>query len=128
MDDVERPTCGKGIAAGGDLPDQFSRLLAARAEVLERHTHALDANDPNGRRELEAYRELVRRHRAVAADLLALAAQMRSYRDLPMAEHDMEVMMAPNGQMAAFRAFVDLERELVAYLTAHLKADEQMLG
>ena len=81
----------------------------------------------SGRREQAAYLDLVRRHRAVAADLLALATQMRSYRDLPMAEHDVEVMMAPNGQMAAFRAFVDLERDVVAYLTAHLSADEEML-
>ena len=123
----EESTCGKGLAAGADLPDQFGRLLAARAEVLHRHTRALDGNDPNGRREQQAYLDLVRRHRTVAADLLALATQMRSYPDLPMAEHDLEVMMAPDGQMAAFREFVDLERELVASLTAHLTADEQML-
>ena len=52
---------------------------------------------------------------------------MRSCRDLPMADHDVEVMMAPHGQMAAFREFVDLERELAASLAAHLKDDEQML-
>jgi hypothetical protein len=127
MDEGEAFTCGQGLAAGADLPDRFGRLLAARAEVLERHTGALDGNDPNGRREREAYLDLVRRHRAVAADLLALANQMRSYRDLPKAEHDLKVMMAPAGQMAAFRDFVDLERELVAWLTAHLSADEQML-
>ncbi len=45
-----------------------------------------------------------------------------------MAEHNMDVMMDPNGQMAAFRAFVDHERELVTYLTEHLRTDEQMLG
>ncbi len=128
MDHGEESTCGKGLAAGAGLPDQFGRLLAARADVLERHTRALDGNDPNGRREQEAYVDLVRRHRAVAADLAALAAQMRSCRDLPMAEHDLEVMMAPNGQMAAFRQFVDLERELAAYLVAQLRDDEQMLA
>ena len=127
MDHGEESTCGKGLAAGADLADQFGRLLAARAEVLERHTLALDGNDPNGRREQEAYLDLVRRHRAVAADLMALATQMRSYRDLPMAEHDLEAMMAPNGQMAAFREFVGLERALATYLAAHLRADEQML-
>ena len=127
MDHGEESTCGKGLAAGGDLPDQFGRLLAARAEVLERHTRALDGNSPNGRREQEAYLDLVRRHRAIAADLATLAAQMRSYRDLPMADHDVEVMMAPDGQMAAFREFVDLERELAASLAAQLKDDEQML-
>jgi hypothetical protein len=127
MDHGEEPTCGKGLNAGADLPDQFGRLLAARAEVLERHTRALEGDDPNGRREREAYLDLVRRHRAIAADLAALAAEMRSYRDLPMAGHDLEVMMAPNGQMAAFREFVDIERELAASLAAHLRADEEML-
>ena len=127
MDHGEESTCGKGLAAGADLPDQFGRLLAARAEVLERHTRALDGNSPNGRREQEAYWDLVRRHRAIAADLATLAAQMRSYRDLPMADHDVQVMMAPDGQMAAFREFVDLERELAASLTAQLQDDEQML-
>jgi hypothetical protein len=128
METGEESTCGKGLAAGADLPEQFGRLLAARAEVLERHVGALDGNDPNGRREHEAYSDLVGRHRAAAAELLALATQMRSYRDLPMAEHDVDVMMAPNGQMAAFREFVELERELVAFLAVHLKADEEMLA
>jgi hypothetical protein len=126
--DDESWTCGKGLAAGADLPEQFGRLLAARAEVLERHTRALDVSDANGRREHEAYMDLVHRHRAVAADLAALAEQMRAYRDLPMAEHDLAVLMDPEGQMAAFRDFVNLERELVAYLGEHLKSDEQMLG
>jgi hypothetical protein len=128
MANDEKSTCGKGLAAGADVPERFGRLLAARADVLERHIGALDGNDPNGRREGEAYSDLVRRHRTAAAELLALATQMRSYRDLPMAEHDANVMMAPNGQMAAFRAFVELERELVAFLAAHLKADEEMLS
>ena len=127
MEHDEEVTCGKGLAAAANLPDQFGRLLTAQAEVLERHTRALDGNDPDGRRELEAYLDLVRRHRSVAADLSNLATQMRSYRDLPMAEHDMEVMMAADGQMAAFREFVDLERNFSVSLTAHLKAHEQML-
>lgn len=128
MTSGEAWTCGKGLAAGADLPDQFGRLLASRAEVLERHTRALDVNDPNGRREHEAYLELVRRHRAVAADLAALAEQMRSYRDLPMAAHNMDVMMDPEGQMAAFTAFVDLERGLVTFLQDHLRDDEALLS
>ena len=127
MDDSEESTCGKGLAAGADLPDQFGRLLSARADVLERHTRALNGSDPNGRREHEAYLDLARRHRAIAADLAALAAQMRSYRDLPMAEHDLEALMAPDGQMVAFREFVGVEREFAASLAAHLSADEQML-
>lgn len=128
MANDDEPTCGKGIAAAADLPDQLGRLLAARAEVLERHTRALDVTDANGRREHEAYMDLVGRHRAIAADLEALAEQMRGYRDLPMAEHNMEVMMDPNGQGAAFREFVELERALAGFLTESVKEDEQMLG
>jgi hypothetical protein len=127
MDDSGEATCGKGLAAGAELPERFGLLLAARAEVLARHTRALDGSDPDARREQDAYVDLVRRHRAVAADLLELATRMRSYRDLPVANHDLNVMMAPDGQMAAFREFVDLERELVARLTAHLGEDERML-
>jgi hypothetical protein len=88
----------------------------------------LDGNDPDGRREQEAYVDLARRHRAVAADLLALATQMRACRDLPMAAHDLGAVMAPDGQIAAFREFVDVERELVEYLTAQLTEDERMLA
>jgi hypothetical protein len=128
MDDSEKATCGQGLAAGADLPHRLGLLLAARGEVLARHTRALDGNDPDGRREQEAYMDLARRHRVVAADLLALATEMRAYRDLPMAHHDLGVMTAPDGQMAAFREFVDLERELVAYLSAQLTADERMLA
>jgi hypothetical protein len=53
---------------------------------------------------------------------------MRSHRDLPGAKHDLEIMMAPNGQMAAFQIFVGVERELVAYLAAQLESDAQMLA
>ena len=42
-------TCGKGLAAGADLPGKLAALLAARAEVLERHTRALDPSEPSGR-------------------------------------------------------------------------------
>ena len=128
MDQGEELTCGKGLAEAAALPDRFARLLAARAEVLERHVRALDGSDPSGRREQEAYLDLVRRHRAAAADLLALADRMRSCRDLPMAEHDVEVMTAPDGQMTAFREFVEVERTVVAYLTAQLRADEGTLA
>ena len=128
MDHDDEATCGKGIAAAGDLPARLGQLLAARAEVLERHTRALDVDDANGRREHDAYMDLVGRHRAIAADLDALAQQMRSYRDLPMAAHNMEVMMDPNGQMAAFKTFVDIERELAAFLQTSVEENEKMLG
>jgi hypothetical protein len=128
MDNDDTPTCGKGIAAAADLPARLGTLLAARGEVLERHTRALDLKDANARQEFDAYADLVRRHRAIAAELDELAQQMRSYRDLPMGPHDMTVMMDPKGQMAAFAEYVEIERELAGYFAAKLKEDEQMLG
>jgi hypothetical protein len=128
MTNDEAWTCGKGLAAGADLPKHLGRLLAARAEVLERHTRALDGNDPNGRREHEAYMDLVGRHRALAVSLAALAEQMQSYRNLPMAEHNMEVMMDPNGQMEAFAEFVAIERDFLAFLQSKLRDDESLLA
>ena len=128
MDNDDTPTCGKGIAAGANLPARLAALLATRAELLERHTRALDLSEPNGRREYDAYADVVRRHRAIAADLDALAQAMAGYRDLPMAEHDMAVMMDPNGQMAAFAEYIDIERELAAFLKASVEDDEKMLG
>ena len=120
-------TCGKGLAAGAALPAKLGELVAARAEVLERHMKALNPAEPNGKRELDAYATLVRGHRDVAARLSALAHEMQSFRDLPMARHDMAVMNDPSWQMAAFRRFVEIERELVDYLTAGLNEQEEML-
>ena len=51
MPDDPVSTCGEGLAAGGELPERMSQLLHARADVLERHPSALNADDPNGRRE-----------------------------------------------------------------------------
>jgi hypothetical protein len=124
----DTPTCGKGLAANATLPARFSDLIAATAEVLERHTRALDPTDPAASAELEAYNSLVRAHRAVAADLARLADQMASYRDLPMAPHDMAVMMDPAGQTEAFQRLVALERETLALLTERVAQAEQMLG
>jgi hypothetical protein len=128
MDSDDQPTCGKGVAASADLPARLAALMATRGEVLERHSRALDLTDPNSRQEFEAYTDLVRRHRDVAAALDSLAQQMRGCRDLPMGRHDFAAMAAPDGQMEAFRRFVGLERELVAFLEAKLVDEEKMLA
>jgi hypothetical protein len=128
MESDDQPTCGKGVAASAELPARLAALMATRAEVLERHRQALDLTDPNSRQEFEAYTDLVGRHRDVATALDSLAQQMRGYRDLPMGRHDMAVMADPQGQMEAFRRFVGLERELVAFLNAKLVEEEKMLG
>jgi hypothetical protein len=127
MDDHDTPTCGKGLAANADLPARLAQLLAARAEVLERHTHALDVNDANSIQEKDAYHSLVRGHRAVVSALEALSQEMAGYRTLPMGQHDMAVMMDPNGQRAAFAQFVELERGLVDFLSARLAEDVKYL-
>ena len=122
------PTCGKGLAANAALPARIGELLGATAEVLERHTAALDRTEPAGRAELEAYTALVGAHRAIAGELASLAQQMAGYRDLPMARHDEAVMADPAGQAAAFQRLVAVERELLELLRARVESDEQLLG
>jgi hypothetical protein len=117
----DQPTCGRGLAANAALPAKLADLMAARAEVIERHTRALDMADPNAQQELDAYTSLARAHREIAAELARLAHQMAGYRDLPMARHDMQVMADPKGQAEAFQRFVALERELLALLHTSLE-------
>jgi hypothetical protein len=121
----DQPTCGKGLAANAALPEQLAKVLSARAEVLERHTKALDLSDPNARRELDAYTSLARAHRGIAAELAELGRQMAGYRDLPMARHDMRVMADPEGQAAAFQQLVAAERELLGLLQSKLQQEER---
>lgn len=123
----DQPTCGKGLAANAVLPARLAKLLAVQAEVLERHMQAIDLTDPNGQAELDAYAALARAHRASAAELAKLAEQMASYRDLPMARHDMSVMTNPQGQMEAFRRFVAIEQQIMAVLQAKLQEDQKLL-
>ena len=127
MDDDGQPTCGKGLAANAALPAKLAELTAATADVLEQHMKALDARDPNARRELEAYTSLARAHRGIAGDLASVAQQMAGYRDLPMGRHDMTVMTDPKGQTEAFQRFVAVERELLTLLQAKLEAEEKLL-
>ena len=101
---------------GAALPDKLAELLKARAEVLERHIRAVDPQSEAGRRELDAYRALVRAHRDVAAGLERLAKQMSGYRDLPMATHDAAIMRDPRGQAEAYQHFQRLEHELAELL------------
>jgi hypothetical protein len=123
----DRPTCGEGLAANAVLPAKLAELMAARAEVLKRHTRALDLTDANAQKELDAYTKLERAHRDVVSELASLAEEMASYRDLPMGRHDMTVMTDPEGQMEAFQRFVAVERELLALLQAKLEAEEKLL-
>ena len=127
MEHDDRPTCGKGLAANAVLPAKLAELMAARAEVLKRHTRALDLTDAAAQKELDAYTSLERAHRDVASELADLAEEMASYRDLPMGRHETTVMTDPKGQMEAFRRFVAVEQELLALLQATLEVEEEML-
>ena len=127
MDSDVQPTCGQGLAANAVLPAKLAHLMAARAEVLERHTKALDLTDPNAQRELDAYTTLARAHRGIATELTKLAQQMAGYRNLPMARHDVDVLADPEGQAEAFKRFVAIERELQALLRAKLEEEEELL-
>jgi hypothetical protein len=127
MEHGYRTTCGEGLAANAVLPAKLAELVAAQAEVLERHTRALDLTDAAAQKELDAYTKLERAHRDVAGELADLAEEMASYRELPMARHDMTVMSDPKGQMEAFRRFVAVERELLALLQTKLGGEEELI-
>ena len=127
MEHGDRPTCGEGLAANAVLPAKLAELMAAQAEVLERHTRALDLTDATSQNELDAYTKLERAHRDVAGELADLAEEMAGYRDLPMGRHDTTVMADPKGQTEAFRRFVAVERDLLALLQTKLEAEEELL-
>jgi hypothetical protein len=123
----DEPTCGKGLAANALVPAKFAELLAATAEVLERHIAALEPTDPHATTEREAYMRLVDTHRAIARSLSDLAQNMAGYRDLPMARHDPAVMSRPDGQAAAFQQLVAVERELLELLHTKIAQDDHLL-
>ncbi len=122
----EQPTCGQGIAAHAELPTRLGELIAALAGVLETHMTALDLADVNAKQEYEVYQRLAQQHRHIAALLQAVAADMAAQRDLPMGKHDMQVMMSA-APVAAFRAYVQAEQELLALLQQSAAQDQQML-
>ncbi|RPJ60699.1 MAG: hypothetical protein EHM24_26995 [Acidobacteria bacterium] len=124
---TDEPTCGKGLAEHSSLPRLMGDLTAATAEVLERHTHALDLDDPSSRREHEAYAGLVGEFRDVSGRLKALAGRMAGYRDLPMGRHDMSAMMDP-AAVGAFEQYVRVENELLDLLERRAEQDRGMLA
>jgi hypothetical protein len=93
MVESEQWTCGKGVAANAVMPDLMANVLEGTADVLENHIRSLNTAEPAGSQEIAAYRRLVQDHRAISAQLRELALMMRSYRDLPMAQHDMTALV-----------------------------------
>jgi hypothetical protein len=122
----DQSTCGKGLAANAALPQKLSALFAAQANLLQNHVRALDAKEEAGRLERDAYERLVKDQRALALNLAALATAMRSYRDLPMAKHDM-APLTDQGSRETLSAFVDAERELARYLEEQVQEFQTML-
>jgi uncharacterized damage-inducible protein DinB len=125
MEPDDQPTCGTGLAANAVLPAKLAEWTAARAEVLQRHTQALDRTDPAAREEVAGYTALVHAHRTIAGALARLAQQMAGYRDLPMGWHDAAVLADPTRQAAAYQRLVALEREVLALLSAKVAAGEE---
>jgi hypothetical protein len=122
----EQPTCGKGLEQNAALPAKLADVLDAVAENLSAHMTALDPGDQAAREERDAYAELLARHRAIVDELRALSKEMASYRDLPMAPHDPEVMRGPTLR-DPFQLLVEVEKELRAYLDGRISREEEML-
>jgi len=96
------------------FPAKFGDFLAAMAQNLDVHLVTLDPADQTTQPERSAYLKLARESRRVADELRALAAEMASYRDLPMGRHDPAALSSPP-IVKAFASFVKLERELLAF-------------
>ena len=122
----DQKTCGQGLAANSVLPAKVADLIESTAGVLETHMEALDLTDNDSRQEHEAYRELTKEHRTIAAELQATSRRMAGYRDLPMGRHDPSKMAGPKAR-EAFDRFVAFEEELLGLLRTRLEADWAML-
>jgi hypothetical protein len=109
------------------FPAKFGDFLAAMAQNLEVHLVTLDPADETTHPERNAYVRLARESRRIAGELRALAAEMASYRDLPMGRHDPAALSSPS-IVDAFASFVKLERELLALLDTSIERGEQMLA
>ncbi|HEX6306191.1 MAG TPA: hypothetical protein VFZ76_18470 [Anaerolineales bacterium] len=122
----EQPTCGKGLAANSVLPRKLGELVAAMGQVLEVHMKALDLEDVHSKQEFEAYKDLARVHRHIAASLAATAQEMSGYRHLPMGRHDEKAMADPRG-LEVFENFVRHKQELLTLLQEMIVQDQSML-
>ena len=127
MPDEQPATCGEGLALNAVVPEKAAALISAMAELLQNHTRSLDPGDANARLERDAYDHLVRDQRAIASRLSALAAAMRSYRDLPAAPHDVS-MLADQKSIDVFRAFIGAEEEMLVLLQENASKHRAMLS
>ena len=122
----DQRTCGQGLAEGAALPAKVGVLMTAMAEVLLVHTKALDLTNELARKEHEAYREIAKALRSIAAQSQAAAMKMTACRSLPMAPHDPKVMLGRE-PLTAFKTFVAVEHEVAALLEQRLEEDRRLL-
>lgn len=119
-------TCGEGLAQRSALPARLSALTEAMADVLETHQQALDFTDDNATAERTAYQLLENDYRNLALRLRETAARMVGYRDLPMARHHADAMLAPEIR-AALVKLVERERDVAVLLESWIEEDQAML-
>ena len=120
-------TCGKGLAERSALPARLGALAAAIADVLERHQQTLDLSDDNARAEHTAYQLLASDYRNLTSQLRVTADRMVGYRDLPMARHHANAMVAPDIREAVAN-LVERERDVAAILETWIEEDQAMLA
>jgi hypothetical protein len=126
MDAPEQSTCGEGLAESSALPAKIGELLSAMAEVLAAHMLALDLEDVHSKHEFEAYKDLARQLRMIAAGLAAASREMAGYRHLSMGWHDESVLMDPLA-LEVFERFVRDKQDLLAFLGETIEQDVMML-
>ena len=125
---MDKPrTCGKGLAERSALPARLSALAAAIADVLERHQQTLDLTDNNARAEHTAHQQLSSDYRSLTLQLRATADRMVGYRDLPMARHHADAMVAPDIRETVAN-LVERERDVAAILETWIEEDQAMLA
>ena len=122
----EPQTCGKGLAERAVLPSRLANFIDALAALLEQHQKSVPGDDADSAREREAYRSLARQYRSVSRTLGAAAAEMAGYRHLPMAPHDIAVLVSPENA-GAFDRVVAAEQAVAELLQSMLPRDEEML-
>jgi ribosomal protein S12 methylthiotransferase accessory factor YcaO len=123
----EQQTCGKGLAANAALPERIGALMQAMAELLQNHTRSLNLSDANAALERNAYDVLIQAQRDIASRLDALAATMRSYRDLPIGKHD-ERALTDQTSLDVFGSFIRAEQNVVSLLQQNIATHRAMLG
>jgi hypothetical protein len=122
----EAQTCGKGLADRSTLPASLATFIGALATLLAEHQKSVKGDDPNSARERDAYRSLAERYGNVSRDLEAAAKEMAGYRTMPMAPHDVSVLISP-ANTGAFDRVVAAERDIARLLSEILSRDEEML-